>query len=451
MVVPQLDGFFGAIEEIQGNQPSLRNRNNPVEWQSIVEGFTAPAPKQMAPGEMEYGQGDQFMNQAQTLNNKALGMKAPAPRAPAFRTTDLLALVGAALAGKHAPQFLQGYLGGKQQKAQQDTQYELQQFLSGQKAVMGEADALESQAKQMYGRGDRAVTRGFQAEESERARQAREDNLRYQQAAIDNRFDKGIDYKKYEADMKRKFRIEELQNVANDKKAMWVIDRINNAKTKDDQDSWTEVGEMFGIKYTPGAKPTAAMVAFEADQAGKKLTQQATKARMTYQEMINKNYPERFKKEMEKWDQQIADSKSAVAKRNREGGPSIYNKDGTLKLTPETKMFLNLQLGKLNAEEIELKNVVENAKKLGNRDLMAIEEAATLRLQSIAKAKGEVKGKLNGTVLLAGTGQAPTRTPNGGKLPPADRNQPPVFDRRVTPPAGGNPAVVKRRFKVPPK
>jgi hypothetical protein len=107
-----------------------------------------------APGESDYQRGDELQSQAQGMQTQAYGMTPPHPRSVAFRTKDLIALAGALFAGKHAGAFLQGYMGAKQEKAQADSQYELNQFLSGQKAKLSRAQGLETQANQFFRRGD---------------------------------------------------------------------------------------------------------------------------------------------------------------------------------------------------------------------------------------------------------------------------------------------------------
>jgi hypothetical protein len=153
MLIPALDQFVQTVQDNQG--PSLRNRNNP-----FPQGLDKFAPQAVAPpiapapGESDYQRGDELQSQAQGMQTQAYGMTPPHPRSVAFRTKDLIALAGALFAGKHAGAFLQGYMGAKQEKAQADSQYELNQFLSGQKAKLSQAQGLETQANQFFRRGD---------------------------------------------------------------------------------------------------------------------------------------------------------------------------------------------------------------------------------------------------------------------------------------------------------
>lgn len=84
---------------------------------------------------------DRYRQQARDTSQQAYEMQAPGPVSPAFRTTDAIGLaLLAAMSGRHFDKALAGYLGAKNQKAEQDTQAALQSFGMKQKAMLSQAN-----------------------------------------------------------------------------------------------------------------------------------------------------------------------------------------------------------------------------------------------------------------------------------------------------------------------
>ena len=114
-----------------------------------------------------------LLRRADSKESAALSMPAPKPVQPAFRTPDAvagsLALLAALLGGKKGGEvggaIAQGWLGGKMNKAQADTQYQQNEYAQNVRVAAHEAQGLRQRAELVQG----VLNSDRQSKQAERA------------------------------------------------------------------------------------------------------------------------------------------------------------------------------------------------------------------------------------------------------------------------------------------
>jgi len=444
MALNSLYGMIGNLGNAMPSQsPTQTTEQNPMKaLEPLMAGLEGAGAEQR-------NQASQYRQQSRNASQAAYDIEAPNSTAPAFRTADAIGLgLLALVSGRHFDKALMGYMGAKNQKAEADTQAALQEFGMRQKSML-------SQAQNLAGMADDADA--IAAKKEQLAQQKFATSASFLGSRMNNEAINARAVWQTIANIKeRKEREENTRNFlaaqGRGKDAQWYIRMFLNAPTKVEQDMIVQTAAQNNVTLVPPNGPTGAVQAFTTSQAGKVLDNKGKElgnegkatgnkikvAQLTYQEMVNKNYPEKFKKDMAVLDQRILDSKSAIAKRAREGGL----KPG--KLDPDTKNFLNLQLQKMKEEKLMLEQLSENSN--GKSPMgEAFQQSAKRRIQALAAGILQAEGKLKG-IGLVGSGEvlpAPGGDYNPGGFDPNVRPNVPNPSRPGGKPKGG-------KLKLPP-
>lgn len=437
MALNSLYGMVGNLGNATPSQsPTQTTKQDPMKaLEPLMAGLEGAGAEQR-------NQASQYRQQSRNASQAAYNIESPGSTAPAFRTADAIGLgLLALLSGRHFDKALAGYMGAKQQKAEADTQAALQAFGMRQKSML-------SQAQNLAGMADDADA--IAAKKEQLAQQKFATSASFLGSRMNNEDTNARAVWQTVANIKdRKEREQNTRNLlaaqGRGKDAQWYIRMFLNAPTKVEQDMIVQTAAQNNVTLVPPNGPTGAVQAFATSQAGKVLDNEGKVAgnkikvaQLTYQEMVNKNYPEKFKKDMAVLDQRILDSKSAIAKRAREGGI----KPG--KLDPDTKNFLNLQLQKMKEEKLMLETLTANSD--GKSPMgEAFQQSAKRRIQALEKGMLEAEGKLKGIGLVGSGAILPAP---GGNYKPGGFNPTPPVNPPPAPGGGGKgggvPGVIRR-------
>jgi len=446
MALNSLYGMVGNLGNATPSQsPTQTTEKDPMKaLEPLMAGLEGAGAEQR-------NQASQYRQQSRDASQAAYNIEAPNSTAPAFRTADAIGLgLLALVSGRHFDKALMGYMGAKNQKAEADTQAALQAFGMRQKSMLSQAQNLAGMADDadaIAAKKEQLAQQKFATSASFLGRRLdnQDNNARAVWQTIAN-----IKDRKEREENTRKF----LADQGKGKDAQWYTRMFMNALTKAEQDMIVQTAAQNNVTLVPPKGPTGAVQAFATSQEGKVLDNEGKKydnegkqlgnkikgAQLTYQEMRNKYYPDQVKKDMEVLDQRILDSKSAIAKRAREGGL----KPG--KLDPDTKNFLNLQIQKMKVEKLGLEQLIENSN--GKSPMGEVfRQSAKRRIQALAMGLQEAEGKLKGVGLVGSGGVLPA--PGGQPYPGGFKPTPPVNPPPA--PGGGRKPKGGTAPKVDPK